>query len=159
MGGSAPGERRGGRRAGTPNKHTAQLRAAQAAAAEKVTQALGEAAFTGDGLAFLQAVYKDSHRPVELRLNAAKAAVPFERPRLQSIALAGPDGRPIDYRNLDKLTDEELRFLETIQLKLATSPKNGDASFAAVVGALDDAARAKVLKDFEEIARKVAQEI
>ena len=34
-----------------------------------------------------------------------------------------------------------------------------NSDFIAVVAALDDAARVKAMQDFEEIARKVAQEI
>jgi hypothetical protein len=87
MSGSGPGERRGGRQPGTPNKRTAALARAQAAASEKVTLALGLAAFDGDAHAFLMAVYKDSALPMELRLHAAKAAVAYEKPRLAAVTL------------------------------------------------------------------------
>ncbi len=41
MRGSAPGERRGGRQRGVPNKRTVALAQAQAEASEKITAALG----------------------------------------------------------------------------------------------------------------------
>jgi hypothetical protein len=135
------------------------LAQAQAEASEKVTQALGPDAFDGDALSFLQALYRDTAQAVETRLHAARAAIAYERPRLAAVTFEdGPS-----HRNLEKLTDAELQALEAIQLKLSAQPL-GDATaaqsdFLAVVAALDDAARVKVMQDFEEIARKVAQEI
>jgi hypothetical protein len=121
MRGSVKGERRGGRQPGVPNKRTVALAQAQAAAAAKVTQALGDAAFDGDALALLQTLYRDTTQSVETRLHAAKAAIAYEKPRLQSIALAGADGGPIEIRKLEKLTDEELDQLEAIQRKLVAA--------------------------------------
>jgi hypothetical protein len=85
MAGSRKGERRGGRQKGVPNKRTVALAQAQAEASEKITAALGDAAFNGDAHALLVSVYRDTTQPMELRLHAAKAAVPFERPRLASV--------------------------------------------------------------------------
>jgi hypothetical protein len=141
MRGSAPGERRGGRQRGTPNRRTLALAQAQAETTVKIAAALGSDAFNGDALAFLQAIYKDRTQAVELRLNAARHAVAYERPRLAAIAL---DGGPINYRNLEKLTDDELRALEAIQLKLTAPPLARVEMDAA---------------EFEAIARRVASEI
>jgi hypothetical protein len=121
MSGSVKGERRGGRQRGVKNKRTAALAQAQADAAAKVTQALGDAAFDGDAHALLVSVYRDTTQPMELRLNAAKAAIAYEKPRLQSVTMAGADGGPIEYRNLGLLTDEELDQLEAIQRKLVAA--------------------------------------
>jgi hypothetical protein len=85
MRGSRPGERRGGRQKGTPNKCTVALEAALAEAADKITGALGADAFDGDAHALLMAVYKDAHQPIELRVAAAKAAIGFEKLRLAAI--------------------------------------------------------------------------
>ena len=38
--------------------------------------------FQGDAHAFLMMVYKDPSLPLALRLDAAKAAIPFEKPAL-----------------------------------------------------------------------------
>ncbi len=118
MRGSVKGERRGGRQPGVSNKRTVALAQAQAAAAEKVTAALRDAAFDGDAHALLVSVYRDTTQPMELRLNAAKAAIAYEKPRLQSVTMAGADGGAIEIRRLANLSDEELDFLEAIQLKL-----------------------------------------
>jgi hypothetical protein len=131
MGGSLKGERRGGRQPGVPNKRTVALAQAQAEASERVTQALGDAAFDGDAHALLVSVYRDTTQPMELRLHAAKAAVAYEKPRLQSIAMdvkQPRDSAPfvVIHRNM--------------------SPQEAAEAYAAT------------LKDFEDIARRVAKE-
>ncbi len=75
----------GGRRRGTPNKRTAEREQVVAAAAKKIAVALGEDAFDGDAHAFLMAVYKNDRLPVELRMDAARAAIGYEKPRLAAI--------------------------------------------------------------------------
>jgi hypothetical protein len=79
----------GGRKAGTPNKKTAALKQA-------VVEAVGALpdAFEGDSYAFLATVYKNQALPLGVRLDAAKAVISYERPRLANVAmthaLAGP---------------------------------------------------------------------
>jgi hypothetical protein len=85
MSGSGPGERRGGRQPGTPNKRTEALARAQAEASERVTQALGPDGFQGDALSFLQLIYRDTSQATETRLHAARIAVGYERPRLAAV--------------------------------------------------------------------------
>jgi hypothetical protein len=96
---------------------------------------------------------------MDMRLHAARAAIAYERPRLAAVTFEeGPS-----HRNLEKLTDAELQALEAIQLKLSAQPladtPAAQSDFLAVVAALDDAGRVKVMQDFEGIARRVAQEI
>jgi hypothetical protein len=74
--GSAPGERRGGRKKGTPNKVTA---ARQAAVAESGLRPLD----------YLLAVMRDEGQPPQARLDAAKAAAPYVHPRLAAIEHSG----------------------------------------------------------------------
>jgi hypothetical protein len=78
-----------GRTAGTPNKRTQALAEAQHHAATVIADALGENAFTGDAHALLVAVYKDLRNPIDLRVDAAKAAIAYEKPRLASTELKG----------------------------------------------------------------------
>jgi hypothetical protein len=75
----------GGRKAGTPNKRTVALRTATATAAEQISAALGSEVFHGDAHALLMTVYKDLKQPIGLRMEAAKAALPYEKPRPASI--------------------------------------------------------------------------
>ena len=51
----------------------------------KITDALGAQAFPGDAHALLMGVYEDQSQPIELRLQAAKAAIGYEKPRLTAV--------------------------------------------------------------------------
>jgi hypothetical protein len=82
-GGSRPGERRGGRQKGTPNKRKARL-AAAIRAVQTHFLTLGNEPFEGDGVAFLEMVYRDPSLPLDIRIDAAKSAASFERPRLSA---------------------------------------------------------------------------
>jgi len=74
------GQKTGGRKAGRPNNSTLER---QEIAAETVAL-IGELipdAFAGDAHAFLVAVYKDPRQDQRSREVAARAALPFEKPR------------------------------------------------------------------------------
>ena len=58
-----------------------------------------EKRFTGNALAFLTAVYQNSTLPAEMRIVAARAAAPFESPRL-SLAT-------VTLRQVGEMTEEE----------------------------------------------------
>jgi len=81
----------GGRRPGAGRKRGARLKRvvdreqliAERAAAMAVI--LGSDAFVGDSVELLQLLYKDPRLPAQLRFEAAKAAAPYERPRLSSV--------------------------------------------------------------------------
>jgi hypothetical protein len=78
--GSRPGERRGGREKGTPNKRTAALRAALLAEFELSG---------GTPLAALLSVMRNPALPLRLRFDAAKKAAPFCHPKLAPIQAPG----------------------------------------------------------------------
>src|SRR5215212_2446517 len=88
MRGSKPGERRGGRKAGTPNKRTIEREQAARDTIAQVTQAMQAAElgpFEGDAHALLVTVYKDTRLPIDLRVDAAKAAIRYEKPKLAQV--------------------------------------------------------------------------
>jgi hypothetical protein len=64
---------------------TLALEAKAKEAAKKIETALGGKAFDGDSHALLMAVYKNVDYPMELRMDAAKAAIRFEKPALSSV--------------------------------------------------------------------------
>jgi hypothetical protein len=105
----ARGRKTGGRKPGVPNKRTiARLEALNAASGELRAQLDAEAAqappdkletapvvrppivlpdapvnwFRGDAHALLRTIYTDPRVPMELRVDAAKSAIRFERPAL-----------------------------------------------------------------------------
>jgi hypothetical protein len=89
-----------GRPAGTPNKKRVQA----LALSKEVTQVLqdhlgadcGLPFFEGDAHAFLMSVYKNPGHPLDTRLDAAKAAIPYEKPKLQAMEWRGADGKPVN---------------------------------------------------------------
>jgi hypothetical protein len=91
----------GGRKAGTPNKRTVALRMATATAAEQISATLGLGVFHGDAHALLMTVYKDLNQPIGLRMEAAKAALPYEKPRLASI-----ENKIVD--EFENMSDQEI---------------------------------------------------
>ena len=80
----------GGKREGAGRKPGARNKRTEAAfeAAEKAAAAIEEhvpGAFAGDAHALLMAVYKDPKHEWALRIDAAKAAVRYEKPALSSV--------------------------------------------------------------------------
>jgi hypothetical protein len=82
----------GGRTKGTRNKATI---ARQKAIEESNLSSLG----------YLQSVYRDEKAPQQARIECAKAAAPFEFPRLAAIEYSDMDGPPI---KIESLTDAQL---------------------------------------------------
>lgn len=80
----AQGFKTGGRKPGSKNRRTAKLETAMAEAEAEISAALGEP-FNGDAHALLMAIYKNPAQPIELRIDAAKAAIRFEKPSLASL--------------------------------------------------------------------------
>jgi hypothetical protein len=81
----ATGHKTGGRVKGTPNKRTAETKAA----IQKVVaqfEATHPTAFDGDAVALMQLIYRDPSQDISLRLDAAKTAARFERPTLSAVA-------------------------------------------------------------------------
>ena len=94
----AKGHKTGGRRKGTPNKRTQEREAATAKAAALIGEAIPDA-FAGDAHAFLVAVYKNPNLDHHARQDAAKAALPYEKPRLQAVTPANKGGEPLKVRS------------------------------------------------------------
>jgi len=92
MRGSRPGERRGGRQKGTPNKKTAYVRAVMAARS------------TGPNVSPLDvmlAVMRDPHVALDLRVKMALKALPRQHRKLpagESVSVAGDGRLPIGPR-------------------------------------------------------------
>jgi hypothetical protein len=86
-GGSKPGERRGGRQKGTPNKRTV--------AKQALADRLRSSGITP--LEYMLKVMRSRSKSVadERRDDMAKAAAPFMHPRLNAIQHTGKDGEPI----------------------------------------------------------------
>lgn len=73
-----------GRPPGARNRRTEAVVAASEEMARAIEDALPEA-FTGDAHALLMAVYKDMTKDLQVRVDAAKAAIRYEKPALSSV--------------------------------------------------------------------------
>lgn len=80
----AKGKKTGGRTKGVTNKRTDKLAEAVAKTAASI-EAMLPNAFEGDSHAFLMTVYKNTALEMDVRIDAAKAAIGYEKPRLSSI--------------------------------------------------------------------------
>jgi hypothetical protein len=81
----ARGRKTGGRTLGTPNKKTAAMKDAQRRLLEDANKALSDEGlqlFEGDAHALLTLAYKHPKLDLAMRLDAAKAAVRFEKPMM-----------------------------------------------------------------------------
>ena len=111
--GSLPGERRGGRQKGTPNRATAAK--ADEIAASGMTP-----------LDYLVSVYRDETATRPERLEAAAKAAPYVHPRLSAIEYTAPaePEEDVDLSELDKEDRDALR-------KMLESPRRSPTSSAA----------------------------
>lgn len=83
-----------GRPAGAKSSRTVE-RERKVEEAAQVIASLIPGAFEGDSHAFLMSVYKDPAQPLATRLDAAKAAIGYEKPRLGTIEHKGDPDNPL----------------------------------------------------------------
>lgn len=112
-GGYRPG---GGRPKGAKNKRTLELQR-RMEEAEAILQEKLENCSDLDAHGVLMAIYKDMDQPVNLRMEAAKAAAPFEKPRLQAQHVTGDMG--------GKTHEEWLKELDEKRRPAIYIPDNG----------------------------------
>ena len=91
--GPLPGERRGGRAKGTPNRRT-----------QEQIRAIAESGMTP--LQYLISVMRDERAAPALRLDAASKAAPYVHPRLSALTVDLHDEKP--ERDVRDMSDEEL---------------------------------------------------
>ena len=98
--GSAPGERRGGRQKGTPNKRTTEMLAEIEAGGETP-------------LAFMLRVMRDESVPMAVRMEAATRAAPYCHAKLANVEIAAAVQveQPIDFSMLDVEERQQLRAM------------------------------------------------
>jgi hypothetical protein len=132
--GSKPGERRGGRQRGTPNKATV----AKAAALASVS-----ADPTITPLQFLLGVMRDPKAPTDLRIKVARAAAPLVQGKLKIASVedrAGDEGSPggrdgftIDIAAAKAFRDMEHRLGVFLQKRYAPSESGGALTAAEIM--------------------------
>jgi hypothetical protein len=124
--GSKPGERRGGRKLGTPNKKTALKNAAFLAAA---------ASLDSTPLDFMLRLMRDPNVPMDLRIDMAVAAVPYvnSRPRKHRPAALDLTTR---IQATVITTEVETKLKST---RLLASDTDGSTPLAFLVGVMSDA--------------------
>jgi len=88
------GRKTGGRKAGTRNRRTVESERAATEAARKISATI-KGAFEGDAHELLMAVYKDPDQPLQVRIDAAKAALPYEKARRVATEPKEPERGPV----------------------------------------------------------------
>lgn len=83
-----------GRPVGAKNTHTRERELKIEEASRAIMAAIPDA-FAGDAHALLIAVYKDTSIPLPVRIDAAKAAIGFEKPKLNSTKHSGDADNPV----------------------------------------------------------------
>jgi hypothetical protein len=101
---------RSGNKLGKRHKTTLHREKALADAHRKIEAILGPKAFTGNAVAFMAFVYKNDGYPLEIRLDAAKGAAPYETPKLAQKHLHGGDGDAPPIR-IEALNAKQLELL------------------------------------------------
>ena len=108
-----------GRPKGAKNKRTAEREAVMKEMAVQIEKTVG-GAFEGDALAYLMSIYKDPTMPENLRIDAAKAAIRYERPALTPVEQATKsDSVPLAERLKAYLREDEIKASapKVVQLK------------------------------------------
>lgn len=100
-----------GRPAGAKNRRTVKREEEIKAAAQWLEAQIPEP-FKGDAHALLMTVYKDTTQPLNIRLDAAKAAIGYEVPKLAAVQHSGDPENPV----------------ETVTRIELTAPRHGDRS-------------------------------
>ena len=103
----AQGFKTGGRQKGSKNKRTLLLEGAARELLDNAGAILGDNGFNGDAHALLILTYKNISLPLELRIDAAKAAIRFEKPALAAIDAKGTIENHHYAISEHPLTDEE----------------------------------------------------
>lgn len=83
-----------GRPKGAQNKLTKERLEKIDKAAEAIKGAIPDA-FDGDAVSYLMTVYKNPSNDMHVRIDAAKAAAPYERPRLAAVEVSGNQDKPL----------------------------------------------------------------
>jgi hypothetical protein len=130
--GSKPGERRGGRQKGTPNKSTTQKEAALSAAS-------ADANITP--LQFLLGVMRDPQAPTDLRIRVARAAAPLVHGKRGNAApgagkagaIRETDGFAIDIEEAKALRNIEHRLAAFLRKRYGPSENGGPLTDAEIV--------------------------
>jgi hypothetical protein len=117
-----------GRPKGAKNKRTVEREATLKEMAATIEEAV-EGAFGGDALAYLTSIYKDPAKPDNLRMDAAKVAIRYERPALAPIEQPPErDFIPLaerlkEYERRDRIEAERLKEYEHRDLIEANARK------------------------------------
>jgi hypothetical protein len=124
-----------GRPKGAKSTRTVEREAAMQEARKKAAETLGVEAFDGDAHALLMLIYKNTAHPIELRVDAAKAAIGYEKPRLAAVDnnLSGHLGYiavPVERRDSDAIpipVSERDPVPADWRTQAGQSPTNGHA--------------------------------
>ena len=103
----AGGKRIGaGRKKGSKNKAVLERQRVLQEAHERIVAVVGNV-FEGDAHTLLMMVYKNLDLPYALRADAAKACLPYEKPRLATVEHRGSEGHPLAFEVISGVVRHE----------------------------------------------------
>jgi len=91
---------------GSLNRRTKELEAKAVEAAKAIGSAI-EGAFEGDAHALLMTIYKDPKQDMDLRIEAAKAAIRYEKPALAAVDVNSINEHTVYTISAEPMTEEE----------------------------------------------------
>lgn len=101
-----------GRPVGVKSQYTKEREARVNAAAAAIEELL-PSAFHGDAHALLMVVYKDTTLPLQTRIDAAKSAIAYEKPRLATLQHKGDAENPLSFAILTGVPRPDDDVIET----------------------------------------------
>jgi hypothetical protein len=119
----AYGFKSGGRKKGVKNKRTQRIESAAKRLLDDAKEFLGDKGaelFAGDAHALLVLTYKNSELPLDIRLDAAKTAIRFEKAAMASSTV----DLSVKAVRADQLSDDELAAIAVSGARQLPSPSD-----------------------------------
>jgi len=121
-GGARPG---GGRPKGSLDRYAREKRRKMELIADQLSHELAGNYFEGDAHAYLMSIYKNNTIPMPYRIDAAKACIPYEKPRLASVEVKREQEEPPLIAGIEYEIIESDVTAQDVELELEAKFRHG----------------------------------